>query len=54
MVWRNRFEDEYRHLFETYKYGTTTWSALAGGILSGRFNDGNVPADSRYAADPLL
>jgi aryl-alcohol dehydrogenase-like predicted oxidoreductase len=33
--------------------GTTTWSPLGGGILSGKFNDGNVPDNSRYANDFL-
>lgn len=54
MLQRERFEGEYRYLFETYKYGTTVWSPLAGGFLSGRFNDGNIPAESRYATNPLF
>lgn len=44
---RTRFEKEYRSLFEKYKYGTTTWSPLAAGFLSGKYNDGNVPEESR-------
>ena len=31
-----------------YNYGTTVWSPLYQGILTGKYNDG-VPADSRYA-----
>jgi aryl-alcohol dehydrogenase-like predicted oxidoreductase len=54
MLQRERFENEYRYLFETYKYGTTTWSPLAGGFLAGGFNDGNVPATSRFATNPLF
>jgi len=49
MLVRDRFEGEYRYLFENYHYGTTIWSPLCGGMLSGRFNDGNVPEDSRFA-----
>ncbi len=48
MLARNRFESEYRLLFQEYKYGTTIWSPLAGGILAGKYNDGNIPAGSRY------
>jgi aryl-alcohol dehydrogenase-like predicted oxidoreductase len=44
---RQRFERDYRTLFEKYGYGTTTWSPLAQGFLSGKYNDGNVPEDCR-------
>jgi len=47
MVHRERFEQEYREIFEVYKYGTTIWSPLANGLLSGRFNDGVIDAESR-------
>lgn len=40
-------ERNYRSLFEKYGYGTTVWSPLAQGFLSGKYNDGNVPEDSR-------
>ena len=49
MLWRNRFEKEYRRIFSEYKYGTTIWSSLAGGILSGKYNDGNIPEGTRYS-----
>jgi voltage-dependent potassium channel beta subunit len=48
MLVRDRFEREYSFLFSEYKMGTTIWSPLAGGILSGKYNEGNVPAGSRY------
>jgi aryl-alcohol dehydrogenase-like predicted oxidoreductase len=59
MIVRDRFENEYRRLFAEYKYGTTIWSALAGGILAGKYNDGNIPEGSRYdnhkaMLDPLF
>jgi aryl-alcohol dehydrogenase-like predicted oxidoreductase len=41
MLSRDRFESEYSPLFERYNYGSTVWSPLAQGVLSGRFNDGN-------------
>ena len=48
MLVRDRFENEYRRLFSESKYGTTIWSPLAGGILTGKYNDGNIPEGSRY------
>lgn len=48
---RDNFEKNLRHVFEEYGYGTTIWSPLAGGILSGKYNDGNVPEGSRYEKD---
>ena len=31
--------------------GTTIWSPLASGVLSGKYSKGNVPADSRLAME---
>lgn len=53
MLVRERFEKEYRRLFSENKYGTTIWSPLAGGILTGKYNDGNIPAGSRYEKHKL-
>jgi aryl-alcohol dehydrogenase-like predicted oxidoreductase len=47
MLSRGKMEKEYRSLFEKYKYGTTVWSPLAQGFLSGKYNDGSIPDDSR-------
>jgi len=48
MFHRERPEKEYTPLYKNYQYGTTVWSALAGGLLTGKYNNG-VPEDSRYA-----
>ena len=40
-------------MFDKFKYGTTTYSPLAGGLLSGKYNDGNFPPGSRYEKDPF-
>jgi voltage-dependent potassium channel beta subunit len=48
MFWRERFEVEYARLFKDYGYGSTIWSPLASGLLTGKYNDG-IPADSRAA-----
>jgi voltage-dependent potassium channel beta subunit len=48
MFVRERFEKEYAPVFKELGYGTTIWSPLASGLLSGKYNDG-IPADSRAA-----
>ena len=45
---RRRVEVEYARLFTDYGYGATTWSPLASGLLTGKYNNG-IPADSRAA-----
>ena len=46
MLVRERFEKEYEPLYRDLGYGTTIWSPLASGILTGKYNDG-VPEGSR-------
>lgn len=46
MFVRERFEKEYARLFKDYGYGSTTWSPLASGLLTGKYNNG-IPAGSR-------
>jgi len=46
MFERQRMEKEHLILFSELGYGTTIWSPLASGLLSGKYNDG-IPADSR-------
>ena len=43
---RKRFEVEYQPIFEKYGMGTTTWSPLASGALTGKYLDG-IPKGSR-------
>ncbi|MFO7583479.1 MAG: aldo/keto reductase [Anaerolineales bacterium] len=45
---RKRVEDEYARLYEDIGLGTTTWSPLASGLLTGKYNNG-IPDDSRGA-----
>ena len=47
---RRRFEKEYARVFKDYGYGSTTFSPLASGILSGKYLNG-VPKDSRATLD---
>lgn len=50
---RENFEKNLRHPFENYRYGTTIWSPLAGGILTGKYNAGTVPEGTRYSDNPF-
>jgi len=43
---RQKVESEYSRLFSDYGYGTTIWSPLASGVLTGKYAKG-VPSDSR-------
>ncbi len=44
---RNKMENEFLMVFKTVGMGTTIWSPLASGLLSGKYNDG-IPEDSRF------
>ena len=43
---RHRFSADYDPVYEQRRYGTTTWSPLASGLLTGKYRDG-IPQDSR-------
>lgn len=45
---REKMENEYLMIFKTVGMGTTIWSPLASGLLSGKYNDA-IPAESRFA-----
>lgn len=40
-------EIDFARLFENKKLGTTVWSPLASGILTGKYNNG-IPEGSRF------
>ncbi len=46
MLHRERVESEYARLYRDIGLGTTIWSPLASGLLTGKYNDG-IPAESR-------
>ena len=46
MLHRERVEKEYGPAYEAFGLGTTIWSPLSSGLLTGKYNDG-VPDDSR-------
>jgi voltage-dependent potassium channel beta subunit len=46
ILWRERVEEEYARLYDDIGLGTTIWSPLASGLLSGKYLDG-MPEGSR-------
>jgi len=50
LLHRERVEREYAPLYRQHGMGTTTWSPLASGLLTGKYSAG-VPADSRMARE---
>jgi len=54
MFTREVLENDYLDIFESpYSIGTTIWSPLDGGILTGKYNNG-IPKDSRLHDDNRL
>lgn len=53
MLSRERVEQEYLPIYEKYGMGLTTFSPLASGILTGKYNNG-IPENSRLARFPGL
>lgn len=52
MLHRNKVEVEYAQIYKTVGLGTTIWSPLASGILTGKYNDG-MPESTRLSMDGL-
>jgi len=46
LLHRDKVEREFAPLYESFGLGTTIWSPLASGLLTGKYNDG-IPEDSR-------
>ncbi len=47
---RDKMENEYTQIFKNPGMGTTIWSPLASGLLTGKYNKG-IPKDSRMAIE---
>lgn len=47
---RHRFTEDYVRMYKEFGYGSTTWSPLASGLLTGKYNNG-IPKDSRGALE---
>lgn len=52
LLHRDRVEREYAPLYDEFGLGTTIWSPLASGLLTGKYNNG-IPAESRANAPGL-
>lgn len=48
MFVRDRVEVEYKRIYDI-GLGTTTWSPLYSGVLTGKYSDGKMPEDSRLS-----
>ncbi len=49
---REKVEKDYAKIYTTVGLGTTIWSPLSSGLLSGKYNNG-IPEDSRFARKEL-
>ena len=47
---RSKMELEFSMIFKTVGMGTTIWSPLASGLLTGKYNNG-IPPESRFALE---
>ncbi len=50
MLHREKVEQEFKYLYDEIGLGTTIWSPLRSGLLTGKYNDG-IPANSRLALE---
>ncbi|ORY87404.1 NADP-dependent oxidoreductase domain-containing protein [Leucosporidium creatinivorum] len=46
-LYRDNFEAQLKPVFDKYNYGSTIWSPLESGLLTGKYNEG-IPKDSRF------
>jgi len=53
MLHRERFEVEYDPIFKNLGYGSTIWSPLKSGLLTGKYNDG-IPEGSRFDVNKVF
>ncbi|MBC7553758.1 MAG: aldo/keto reductase [Taibaiella sp.] len=51
MFERTKMESDYLPLFGGPGMGTTIWSPLASGLLTGKYNDGKIPEGSRLSLE---
>jgi voltage-dependent potassium channel beta subunit len=52
MFWRQKVEVDYAQIYKTVGLGTTIWSPLCSGLLSGKYNDTD-PKDTRLSIEGL-
>jgi aryl-alcohol dehydrogenase-like predicted oxidoreductase len=52
MFWRQKVEVDYAQIYKTVGLGTTIWSPLCSGLLTGKYNDAD-PKDTRLSIEGL-
>lgn len=52
MLHRDKVEVEYKQIYKTVGLGTTIWSPLASGVLTGKYSQG-IPSDARLNREEL-
>lgn len=53
MLQRKKVEQEYKRIFSDVGLGTTIWSPLAAGLLTGKYNDGLPKEDTRITMEGM-
>lgn len=53
MIYRKKVEEEYKNLYETTGLGTTIWSPLASGLLTGKYNEALPKEPSRLLDEKM-
>lgn len=53
MLHRQKVEEEFNQIYKTVGLGTTIWSPLASGVLTGKYNQKTAPKDTRLEMEGL-
>ncbi len=53
MFVREKMEKDYVHIFKHHSYGTTVWSPLASGALTGKYNQKSQPKNTRIKMEGM-
>ncbi|MBW6481716.1 MAG: aldo/keto reductase [Vicingaceae bacterium] len=53
MLHRDKIEVEYNQIYKTVGLGTTIWSPLASGVLTGKYNQKSQPKDTRLVMEGM-
>ncbi|KAK9835512.1 hypothetical protein WJX74_002086 [Apatococcus lobatus] len=51
MLHRQKIESDYVPIYQKYGLGTTIWSPLSSGVLTGKYSKDHIPPDSRLAME---
>lgn len=51
MLHRQKIESDYVPIYQKFGLGTTIWSPLSSGVLTGKYSKDHIPPDSRLAME---